>query len=368
MKELSCKRAVLVGAEQPVEIWKFPVAGPGPGEVLLKTSLSGICGTDVHLQRGEVPLPGPIVLGHEGIGTIEARGAGVATDFAGAPISDGDRVFYVPMMPCMRCHYCTVQKDATNCENMMAGLFTPADESPVCTHCEYTRLPSSVAFYRIPDQTPSEAVIAFGCALPTILQGLERIGGVKTGQNVVIQGLGPVGQAATMMSSLGGAGRIITIDGNPGRLARAADFGATHAVSFADFPSVESRVERIHELTDGRGADVVIEAAGVVAAFAEGIQLVAKGGTYLVCGLWSAPGTVEIEPRIINNMNMRIKGTSMYEARHIALAVSVATANHERYPMVGAVTHKFRLEQMQDALDCVARGEPVKAVVAFGGE
>ncbi len=368
MTELSCRRAVLVGAEQPVEIWKHPIREPAHGEVLLKSSLSGICGTDVHLQRGEVPLPGPIVLGHEGIGTIEARGAGVTTDFAGTPISDGDRVFFVPMMPCGRCHYCTVQQDATNCENMMAALFTPADEPPVCTHSEYILLPSEVAFYRIPDETPSEAVIAFGCALPTILQGLERVGGVKTGQNVVIQGLGPVGQAATMMASQGGASRIITIDGNSRRLARAVDFGATDAVSFADFPSVESRVERIRELTGGMGADLVIEAAGVVAAFSEGVQLVAKGGSYLVCGLWSAPGSVAIEPRIINNMNMQIKGTSMYEPRHIALAVSVATANHQRYPMAAAVTHKFGLDQMQEALDCVAKGEPVKAVVSFGGE
>ncbi len=365
MKELKCDRAVLVGAGKPVEIWQFPVPGPGSGEVLLKTELSGICGTDVHLQKGEVPLPGPIVLGHEGIGVIEARGSGVETDFAGMPVSEGDRVFFVPMIPCGRCHYCTVQKDATNCENMMSALFTPADEPPVCTHSEYMILPAGVAFYRIPDETPSEAVIAFGCAMPTILQGLERIGGVQTGQTVVIQGLGPVGQAATMMSSLGGASRIITIDGNAERLAHAAEFGATDAISFEEFPSVESRIERVHELTAGRGADLVIEAAGVVAAFSEGIQLVAKGGTYLVCGLWSAPGTVTIEPRIINNMNMRIKGTSMYEPRHIALAVNVATANHRRFPMAEAVTHKFGLDQMQDALDCVARGEPVKAVVSF---
>ncbi len=361
-----CKRAVLVAAEQPVEIWDFPVAEPGPGEVLLKTALSGICGTDVHLQKGEVPLPGPIVLGHEGIGTIETLGAGVTTDFAGVPISRGDRVFFVPMMPCQHCHYCTVQQDSTNCENMLAALFTPADESPVCTHSEYARLPADVAFYRIPDDTPSEAAIAFGCAMPTILQGLERIGGVATGQTVLIQGLGPVGQAATMMSSLGGAGRIITIDGNAGRLARAADFGATHTVSFSEFPTVEARLERVRELTDGRGADLVIEAAGVVAAFSEGVQMVGKGGTYLVCGLWSAPGEVSIEPRIINNMNMRIKGTSLYQARHVALAVSVATANHRRFPMASAVTHRFALDDMQQALDCVAAGEPVKAVVSFG--
>lgn len=365
MSELSCKRAVLVGANQPIEIWQYPMDKPGQGEVLLKNAMSGICGTDVHLFKGEVPLPGPIVLGHEGIGLVKEVGAGVTTDFAGTPISTGDRVYYVPIMPCNRCYYCTVQKDATNCESIMQALFTPADHSPVCTHSEYTRLPSSVPFYRIPDETPSEAVIAFGCALPTILQGLERIGGVKSGQTVVVQGLGPVGQSATMMASISGASKIITIDGNPGRLSAAANFGATHAVDFSDFPAVESRVERIKELTDGRGADLVIEAAGVIDAFSEGIQLVAKGGTYLVCGLWSAPGSVSVEPRMINNMNMQIQGTSLYEGRHIAQAVNVATTNYEKYPMSGAITHQFSLDDMQEALDSVARGEPVKAIIAF---
>lgn len=365
MTEIQCKRAVLVGANQPVEIWQHLVFDPGPGEVLLKNAMSGICGTDIHLQKGEVPLPGPIVLGHEGIGVVEAVGTGVTTDFAGTAISKGDRVYYVPIMPCNRCYYCTVQKDTTNCENTLQALFTPADQPPVCTHSEYARLPASVPFYRIPDETPSEAVIAFGCALPTMLQGLERIGGPRPGQTVVIQGLGPVGQAATLMSSLSGASRIITIDGNPKRLSEASNFGATDTVGFSDFPTSESRVERIRELTAGRGAELVIEAAGVVDAFAEGIQLVAKGGSYLVCGLWSAPGSVSIEPRIINNSNMQIKGTSLYEGRHIARAIAVATANHENYPMAGAITHQFPLDRMQEALDCVARGEPVKAVVTF---
>jgi threonine dehydrogenase-like Zn-dependent dehydrogenase len=365
MSTINCKRAVLVEAAKPIEIWEYPMSEPGAGEILLKGSLSGICGTDVHLCKGEIPLPGPIVLGHEGIGLVEKMGAGVSTDFAGVPLSQGDRVYYVPLTPCNRCYFCTIQKDTTNCESALGALFTPAQHSPVCTHSEYSLLPANIPFYRIPDDTPSEAVVAFGCAMPTILQGMERIDGIKLNQAVVVQGLGPVGQSATLLSSISGAKKIIVIDGNDARLGMAKNLGATDSINFSDYPTAESRVARVRELTGGRGADVVIEAVGLVEAFSEGIQLVAKNGSYLVCGLWSAPGSVSIEPRLINNMNMRIKGTSLYEGRHVANAIGVAQAYHDKYPMTGAITHRFALDDMQQALDAVAKGAPIKAVIAF---
>jgi 5-exo-hydroxycamphor dehydrogenase len=92
MTQRTGKRAVLVAANQPLEIWERPVADPGPGEVLAHLTHGGVCGTDVHFWRGEVPLPGPVVLGHEGVAVIEMLGAGVATDYAGTPVAVGDRV------------------------------------------------------------------------------------------------------------------------------------------------------------------------------------------------------------------------------------------------------------------------------------
>ena len=99
MSDINCKRAVLVEANKPVEVWDYPMAEPGAGEILLKGSLSGICGTDVHLCKGEIPLPGPIVLGHEGIGLVETMGAGVTTDFCRCALVSGRQGLLCPAHP-----------------------------------------------------------------------------------------------------------------------------------------------------------------------------------------------------------------------------------------------------------------------------
>ncbi|PCH52673.1 MAG: hypothetical protein COC20_02520 [Cellvibrionales bacterium] len=188
MSNLVSKRAVLVGPDLPIEIWERPITLPQAGEVLVKVIMGGVCGTDVRFWRGEVPLPGPLVLGHEGIGTIDALGDGVTTDHAGVPIKTGDRVYWMPLRPCHHCHYCSVEQDLTLCENGMADLFRDANLPPSATYSEYSPLSAGMPFYRIPDDTPSEAVIAFGCAMPTMLQAMERLGGINVGQTVVVQG------------------------------------------------------------------------------------------------------------------------------------------------------------------------------------
>lgn len=366
MPDRMSKRAVLVQANQPVEIWQHPVSAAQAGEVVVRVLMSGVCGTDVHFWRGEVDLPGPMVLGHEGIGAVEDLGEGVTTDFAGAPLSVGDRIYWVPLSPCHRCHYCTVEKDLSLCENGMAELFRAADRPPSACYSEYSWLPAGMPFYRIPDDTPSEAVIAFGCAMPTMLQGIERLGGININQTVVVQGCGPVGLAAVLLAKLSGARQIIVIGAPERRLAMAARLGATDIINMEEVATAEERVQCVLDLTQGRGAEVVIEAAGVVTAFGEGLKIVAKNGRYLVVGLWSAPGTVAIEPRYINNNNLRIIGTALYQPEHLYGAIQVAQKHHREFPLAEAVTHRFSLEDSQKALEAVARLETVKAVIIPG--
>jgi 5-exo-hydroxycamphor dehydrogenase len=223
-----------------------------------------------------------------------------------------------------------------------------------------------MAFYRIPEDTPSEAVIAFGCAMPTMLKGIERVGGIAVNQTVVVQGCGPVGLAATLLAGVSGAREVIVIGAPRARLEMAQRLGATATIDLNEVKTPEARIAKVRELTGGRGGEVVIEAAGAVPAFGEGIQLASKGGRYLIVGLWSAPGTVPVEPRYLNNMNLRIIGTALYEGRHIHGAIQVARRHHGSLPMVEAVTHKVPLAECQKALEAVGKLESVKAVVLPG--
>src|SRR5262245_44080409 len=244
------KRAVLICPHQPIEVWERPLPPPQSGEVLLRGHLGGVCGTDVHLWRGEVPLPGPVVLGHEGIGLIEQLGPGVTTDYAGVPVEGGDQVYWVPARPCHHCYYCTVVKDFSLCERFLADLFRDANEPPSACYSEYAWLPAGMPFFRIPDDTPAEAVIAFGCAMPTMLQGLERLGGIAVNQTVVVQGCGPVGLAATLLARIAGARRIIVIGAPERRLAMARRLGATETINLETMTAEEERVRYVHELTE----------------------------------------------------------------------------------------------------------------------
>jgi threonine dehydrogenase-like Zn-dependent dehydrogenase len=139
--------------------------------------------------------------------------------------------------------------------------------------------------------------------------------------------------------------------------------GATSILNLETLKTEEERVQHVRDLTEGRGAEVVIEATGVVAAFAEGLKIVAKNGRYLIVGLWSAPGTVPVEPRYINNTNLRIIGTALYQSQHIYGALQVAQKHHQEFPLAEAVTHRFPLGESQTALEAVARLETVKAVI-----
>jgi len=364
--EFTSKRAVLVNPSNPIEIWDEIIASPGPGEVLVRTEMSGVCGTDVHLARGEIELPGPIVLGHEGVGRIEHLGEGATTDYAGTPVVPGDRVYWVPLSPCGRCHACTVEEEPTYCSDILGQLFREGMKSPVCTYTELALLPVGMAFYRIPDDTPSEAVIAFGCAMPTMLKGLERLGGIAINDSVIIQGAGPVGLAATLLAGVCGAKQVIVIGGPRHRLEMALKLGATNTISIEDIPDPADRIQLIGKLTQGRGADIVIEGAGYVSAFAEGIKMLAKGGRYLIAGLWSTPGEVSIEPRYLNNMNLRIIGTALYEGRHIHGAIRVAQTYHNSLPMTEVITHRFSLAESQQALETVGSHESIKAIILPG--
>jgi len=352
------KAAVMV-APNRLETWDVPVPDPPPGGALVSVVLGGVCGSDVHILSGEAgEMPFPIILGHEGVGRIEKLGAGVTADYAGTPVKAGDLVCWSPIALCHRCYSCTVLEE-TPCEN--SQFFEHAEKPNWGSYAEYAWLPHGMAFFRLPDHAVPEAVAALGCALPTVLRGFERCGPIRTGECVVVQGVGPVGLAAVLVAAQAGAREVIAIDASASRLEVAKRLGATATVSLELGP--EARRQAVRDHAGPNGADVVVEAAGVLPAFPEGVDLTGPHGRYIVLGLWGAIGTQPISPRDLTIKNLTIAGASFPKPKHYYGAMQMAVRLQERAALAELVSHRFGIAQASSALAAVKSGAAIKAVI-----
>lgn len=345
------RRAIFRKAGTPLEFATVEVAEPGPGAVLVRTVIAGVCGTDGHRLDGDLPAPPePVCFGHEGIGVIEALGTDVVSDSGGVPVRTGDTVYWQP-------------------SNTKPGAFPvmgwppPAHLDSPAAYQDYALLPPNNVFHRIPTGTSPEAVIAFGCAMPTALGGMARSGGVRPGQSVVVQGCGPVGLASTMLASLSFARQIIVIGEPASRRAAAERLGASTVISLAE-TTEEERKALIWDLTDGRGADLVIEATGRINAFDEGISLLADQGRYLVLGLYSGHQKVSFDPIRLNNHSLSVIGsmgpTTLDDYR---TTVHLMARHSERLGIADLVTHRFGLRDLEAAIAVARDGVAIKAIV-----
>jgi 5-exo-hydroxycamphor dehydrogenase len=342
---------VFVGAHRPLESWEDEIADPAPGAVVVRTVIAGVCGTDAHRLDGDLPDPGrPVTFGHEGIGVIEALGEGVTTDKAGVPVRPGDTVYWTP------------SGDRIGTVPPM-GWPPPAEVPNPASYQDYATLAPTNVFYRIPDGTAPEAVIAFGCAMPTALGGITRLGGIRPGQTVVVQGSGPVGLASTLLSALSTARQVIVIGAPDNRLRAAERLGASTTIPL-ESTTPEERRQVVLDLTDGLGADVVIEAAGHMSAFDEGFSLLADNGRYLILGIYSGHGTVALDPIRLNNRSLGIIG-SMGPASltDLRTTVHLAQRHGERLRFADLITHRFPLSRAEDAIATARSGEAIKAIV-----
>lgn len=343
-----------------VEVREVPAPAAEPGGTVVRVTLAGVCGTEAHILNGDVTTPYDFAMGHEGVGVVAELGRGVTTDFAGVPVRPGDRVYWSPNRPCHRCHACVVDDDPGDCDNQLRPR--PLDVPGAATFGEYAFLGAGTAFFRIPDGTPSEAVIAFGCAMPTVLQGLDRLGGISLRDVVVVLGAGPVGISAAFAAHLCGARQVVVVGDPPHRLEAAVRFGADTVIPLSGTDQDE-RAATVRRLSADRGASVVVEAAGQVSAFGQGLELLGRNGALLEVGLWAGNGTTEVNPFRINNLNLRIVGTQFAGPEHYHRTVQLARRHHAGYPMAESVTHRFGLDRVAEAIGAAASGAALKAVL-----
>jgi threonine dehydrogenase-like Zn-dependent dehydrogenase len=258
---------VYVGSGQPFQIRSYPVPEPEPGAALVQITLANVCGSDLHLWRGELDPARrgralPIHQGHEGCGRIAALGAGVVADSNGAPLAVGDRVVFAYFFPCGRCRNCLNGREMA-CPARMSYRATSCEVWPHFkgTFGDYFYLWPGHTVLRVPDALSDDLVVGVNCAMAQVTCGWD-LAGLAVGETVVIQGAGGLGLYAIAVARERGAGRIVVIDGVSERLEVASQFGADEFVDLRDFPTAETRVKRVRELTGGWGADVVMEVAG----------------------------------------------------------------------------------------------------------
>jgi len=348
------------------EIKEYPLPEPAAGCVLVKMELSGICGTDKHTfqgyttQYGGRQLEFPIIQGHENVGTVAAIGGdGNYSDFEGIPLSVGDRVVVGANVCCGECYYCRHDFPYYCCENMTDyGNNLSAKDPPHLFGgwSQYMYIVPGSFLVKVPDELPSE--IAVLTEIFAVSVGLDRAKQMSAFPNesfrfddtVVVLGVGPLGMCFLMKARMLGAGTIIAVDLSDYRLNFAKRLGADHVMNVAKH-SKQERLQIVKDLTNGRGADMVIECAGVPQAVPEALEMLRIGGLLVEAGNFSDLGEVSFSPhRHLCAKNARILGVGGEEPAAYGPSMRQMARYMKKYPLQEFVTHRFGLRDVEAAM------------------
>ena len=346
------RAAVFLGPGRPFDLREYPVPDPEPGAAVVKIHLTNVCGSDLHQWRGDggssLP-PGGRVLGHEMVGEIAALGKGVSTDSVGGPLREGDRVVYSYFYPCRRCPACT-RGHFSHCTHRIAHYQESADTWPHLNggFADYYYLRPGHFVFKVPDDLSDDLVAPANCALSQVIHSLKKAG-FGFGDTLVVQGAGGLGLYAVAVAREMGAEQIIAIDALPQRLELARRFGADAVIALGQYATPEARVQRVRELTAGRGARVVLEVVGMPQVIPEGLQMVESGGTYVDVGIISAGFKVELQPSLLLRNNTRYLAVNHYEPAVLDLALKFLSRHQSRYPFDRVVSHRFPLARIDEA-------------------
>ncbi|MGA9839686.1 MAG: zinc-binding dehydrogenase [Thermoplasmata archaeon] len=356
--------AVFRNPKDGFEIQHFPLPEVEPRGALVRVKMASICGTDLHIWHGVRKPPLPIIPGHEAMGVIEKLGASLTTDASGAPLHEGDRVTWSYIWTCGACYYCTILKEPASCARRMAyGVGVGCAEPPHLNggFSEYIYLRPGTSIFKIPDSLSDAVVVPTNCALVTMVH-VTRAAGVTLGQNVVVQGCGPLGLYGTTVARELGAGQVIALDTNENRLELARKFGVDRAINVAKM-SDDEIVARVQELTGGIGADVVIEATGVPQVLGVGLRLPREGGTYATIGPIYQGATVALDCFNLIFRRIRLLGVARNDAGHLWTAIRFLERTQSKYPYDQVVGARFSLEQVTEALRTVDERKVMRAAV-----
>lgn len=345
-----------------LDLREYPVPDPEPGAIVAEVVRANVCGSDLHIWGGSHPLS-ELVMGHEVICRVHALGEGVETDYADQPVTEGDLIAPVYYRTCQRCPACR-RGQFYLCHRRDESWLSDPDDPPHFngTFGTHYYIDPDQYFYKVPEGVPATTAAAANCALSQVTFGIDDID-VSYGESVVIQGAGGLGLNSLAVCRERGAETIV-IEGVGGRIDRAREFGADHVIDMREFESVEERSARVRELTDGIGADVGIEVAGVPEAFAEGIDLVRTGGRYLELGTVTPGSTVEFDVGRLTRNSITVSAMVRYQPWYLYKALSFLDAHADDYPYDDLIDAEFALEDVEAALEASAGREVTRATLA----
>ena len=318
-----------------------PVPTVGPGDALIRITTTTICGTDIHILKGEYPVKPGLIVGHEPVGVIEKIGEGVAGYEA------GQRVIVGAITPCGQCHHCLDGHQA-QCGGKPIGGWRFGNSIDGC-QAEYLLVPNAQAnLSLIPDGLTDEQVLMCPDIMSTGFGGAES-GQIKIGDTVAVFAQGPIGLCATAGAKLKGATRIIVVDTVPGRLEVAQRLGADTVI---DYKSVDP-VDEILRITEGRGVDVAIEALGTQETFESCLRVLKPAGVLSSLGVYSGKLTMPLDAIAAGLGDHKIVTTLCPggKERMRRLMNVVASGRVNLKPLV---THRFGLDEIEDAYDLFA--------------
>jgi alcohol dehydrogenase len=316
-----------------------------PTDVVVRIDSSTICGTDLHIMKGDVPevVPGT-TLGHEAVGTVVAKGDGVTT------LAEDDRVLVSCITACGRCRFCK-EGHYGLCMGGGGWIFGHLIDG---LQAEYARVPfADTSVYKVPPGLSDEQVLFLADILPTAYEVGVLNGRVEPGDTVVIVGAGPIGLATIMTAKLHTPGKIVAVDLADARLAKAIDFGADIVLNSAS----EDVVARVMEMTDGLGADVAIEAVGVPETFELCTELIRPGGRVANVGVHGHPATLHLEKLWIRDVLIT---TGLVDTSTTPKLLKLI-ASGRLDPTVFA-THRFSLGETMEAYDVFAAAAETNAL------
>jgi alcohol dehydrogenase len=335
--ELSTMRALVFRGPNQIGIEQISIPHPGPGEAVMRVTLTTICGTDLHILKGEYPVKSGLIIGHEPVGVIHELGLGVTG------YSIGDRVLVGAITPCGQCGYC-LSGDWSQCGGPIGGW--KFGNTINGAQAEYLLVPSAQAnLAKIPDDLTDEQVVLLADIASTGISAAES-GEVKLGDTVAVFAQGPIGLCATAGAKLRGAGFIIAVESDPVRAAMAKRMGADVVVDHTKTDAVSE----IRRMTECKGVDVAIEALGTQATFESALRVLRAGGTLSSLGVYSGKLSVPLEPFAAGLGDHKIV-TTLCPGGKERMRRLMELVRHGRLDLRPLLTHTFSLDRITEAYE-----------------